>query len=357
MCVPRARRASRMATPDGFLCAPAVGVERSFLFHRLSIPRARSRRARRHRGGAPPPGMQHDYGLAINLTLLFYRAQRSGDLSSTSNPLPWRQEPSFLTDGQDVGVDLSKGYFDAGDYVKYGQPAAYSMAMLAWSGQVFGATLDQVGALSELKSAVRWGCDQMLRAAPGREALRCGTDWARRSGHCHRRVLQVRPWLLGPPRRLLYHLRARTSDAQRGQCDAAGTRSGLRRAQRAAAACCSRRRTHRTRRVSRRLSHALRLRRLAAINPDNLFLQDAGLPEVAPQYASYGFSEARLGGGMAVRRDRRRRVRRRLPARHAARREPLVLRGLRRLLGRRQRAREAEDAQRCAGGHAQSVRK
>ena len=76
----------------------------------------------------------HDYGLAMRLSFLFYRAQRSGDLSGTRNPLPWRSEPSFLDDGVDVGADLSKGYFDAGDYVKYGQPAAYTMAILAWAG-------------------------------------------------------------------------------------------------------------------------------------------------------------------------------------------------------------------------------
>lgn len=45
-------------------------------------------------------------------TLYFYDVQRSGKLPST-NRVPWRND-STLSDGQDAGVDLSGGYFDAG---------------------------------------------------------------------------------------------------------------------------------------------------------------------------------------------------------------------------------------------------
>ena len=31
----------------------------------------------------------HDYADALHKSLLFYRAQRSGDLSGTHNPIPW----------------------------------------------------------------------------------------------------------------------------------------------------------------------------------------------------------------------------------------------------------------------------
>jgi endoglucanase len=44
--------------------------------------------------------------------LYFYEAQRSGKLPST-NRVSWRND-SALSDGQDAGVDLSGGYFDAG---------------------------------------------------------------------------------------------------------------------------------------------------------------------------------------------------------------------------------------------------
>ena len=53
---------------------------------------------------------------ALYKSLLFYRAQRSGDLRGSDNPIPYRAEPAFTSDGADVGVDLSKGYFDAGEH-------------------------------------------------------------------------------------------------------------------------------------------------------------------------------------------------------------------------------------------------
>ena len=112
-----------------------------------------------------PHGEVHDYAEALRLALFFYRTQRSGDLSDDPLTPPWRRAPSFLTDGADVGVNLSRGYFDAGDFVKYGQPAAYAMTLLAWSGVEFEAGLQSAGALDELRAAVRWGADFILAAA------------------------------------------------------------------------------------------------------------------------------------------------------------------------------------------------
>jgi len=106
----------------------------------------------------------HDFTEAIRLSLLFFRAQRSGELGS-DNPLPWRVAASFATDGADVGADLSRGYFDAGDYIKYGQPGAYTVAMLAWSALEFPRGLAAAGALTEMQLAVRWGADYILEAA------------------------------------------------------------------------------------------------------------------------------------------------------------------------------------------------
>ena len=116
-----------------------------------------------------PQGEAHDYGEALRLALFFYRTQRSGDLRDDPLTPAWRRAPSFATDGADVGVDLSRGYFDAGDFVKFGQPAAYTMTMLAWSGVEFEAGLHSAGALVELLAAVRWGADYILAAATNLE--------------------------------------------------------------------------------------------------------------------------------------------------------------------------------------------
>ena len=37
-----------------------------------------------------------------------------------------------MDDGCDVGVDLTGGWYDAGDFVKFNFPMAYSVTTLAW---------------------------------------------------------------------------------------------------------------------------------------------------------------------------------------------------------------------------------
>merc|ERR1712156_172125 len=73
-----------------------------------------------------------DYAEVLRLSNLFYEAQRSGKLPA-DNRVPWRGD-SAVDDGSDVGVDLSGGYYDAGDDVKFGFPAAQAMTTLAWGG-------------------------------------------------------------------------------------------------------------------------------------------------------------------------------------------------------------------------------
>jgi endoglucanase len=48
--------------------------------------------------------------------LFFYDAQRSGNLSAGSYPnrVDWRND-SALEDGRDYGLDLTGGWYDAGD--------------------------------------------------------------------------------------------------------------------------------------------------------------------------------------------------------------------------------------------------
>jgi len=89
-------------------------------------------------------------------------ANRSGDLGP-DNRLEWRQD-STVNDGSTVGRDLEGGYFDAGDHVKFGQPMAASMNMLAWGGVEYREAYAQSGQLDELLDAVKWGTDYFLKA-------------------------------------------------------------------------------------------------------------------------------------------------------------------------------------------------
>jgi hypothetical protein len=111
-----------------------------------------------------PPPQQGDfnYGEALQKSILFYYAQRSGDLPDT-NPLPWRGD-SALNDGSDVGLDLTGGYYDAGDHVKFGLPGAASMTMLSWGAVEYQDAYQQSGQFEEILDSIKWGTDYILKA-------------------------------------------------------------------------------------------------------------------------------------------------------------------------------------------------
>jgi len=110
----------------------------------------------------PPQQGAFNYGEALQKSILFYYAQRSGDLPDT-NPLPWRGD-SALNDGSDVGRDLTGGYYDAGDHVKFGLPGAASLTMLGWGAVEYQDAYQQSGQLEELLDSIKWGTDYILKA-------------------------------------------------------------------------------------------------------------------------------------------------------------------------------------------------
>src|SRR5262245_56418800 len=63
-------------------------------------------------------GPAFNYGEALQKSLFFYEAQQSGVLPDW-NRVNWRGD-SGLNDGADVGRDLTGGWYDAGDHVKFG---------------------------------------------------------------------------------------------------------------------------------------------------------------------------------------------------------------------------------------------
>jgi len=81
-------------------------------------------------GGVSAVG-NFNYGEALQKSILFYEFQRSGKLPEDKRE-NWRGD-SALEDGADVGLDLTGGWYDAGDYVKFNLPMAYTTTMLAWS--------------------------------------------------------------------------------------------------------------------------------------------------------------------------------------------------------------------------------
>ena len=110
-----------------------------------------------------------DYSRHLELSLLFYECQRSGPLPKT-NRIYWRHD-SMLDAGADNGVDLTGGYYDAGDNVKFNFPQAFSLTMLAWSGITFADGYTKSGQMEYLLDAVKWGTDYLIKCHTSKDEL------------------------------------------------------------------------------------------------------------------------------------------------------------------------------------------
>ena len=106
----------------------------------------------------------YNYADVLQKSLLFYDAQRSGKLPANF-PLNWRGD-SALDDGKDVGVDLSGGYYDAGDHVKFALPMASSMTLLGLGVVQYRDAYVTSGLLPQMLDALKWGTDWLIKAHP-----------------------------------------------------------------------------------------------------------------------------------------------------------------------------------------------
>ncbi|NBQ21719.1 MAG: 1,3-beta-glucanase, partial [Synechococcaceae bacterium WB6_3B_236] len=102
-------------------------------------------------GSGAGAGNGTGYAEALQKSFLFYEANRSGDLDGATNRVPWRGD-SGMRDGRDgvyfgdrnaanlqlgLSLDLTGGYYDAGDHGKFGMPLASTISSLAWGGIAF----------------------------------------------------------------------------------------------------------------------------------------------------------------------------------------------------------------------------
>ena len=106
----------------------------------------------------------YNYGEALQKSILFYELQRSGALPDTTRS-NWRGD-SCLNDGQDAGLDLSGGWFDAGDNVKFNLPMAYTTAMLGWSLYEDFDAYEESGQLEYQLNNLRFVCDYFIKCHP-----------------------------------------------------------------------------------------------------------------------------------------------------------------------------------------------
>lgn len=107
---------------------------------------------------------QFNYGEALQKSLLFYETQQSGVLPDW-NRINWRSN-SGVNDGADVGLDLTGGWNDAGDHVKFGFPMAFSVTALNWGYLEYKDGYDAVNQTEIYKRNIKWVTDYFIKCHP-----------------------------------------------------------------------------------------------------------------------------------------------------------------------------------------------
>jgi len=92
---------------------------------------------------------QFNYGEALQKSIYFYETQQSGPLPDW-NRVSWRGDSAI----QD-GLDLTGGWYDAGDHVKFNFPMAYTVTTLAWGAIEFEDAYAKAGQLDIIKRNLR----------------------------------------------------------------------------------------------------------------------------------------------------------------------------------------------------------
>lgn len=108
-----------------------------------------------------------NYAEALQKSILFYEAQRSGSISNSSIPtrVTWRGD-SQMTDGQKEGLDLTGGWVDAGDGIKFGITCGYSACMLAYGAIEYKDAYEKSGQMKWLQNQLRWINDYFIKCHP-----------------------------------------------------------------------------------------------------------------------------------------------------------------------------------------------
>merc|ERR1712142_311936 len=117
---------------------------------------------------------KYNYDEVIELSNLFYQAQRSGKLNKfgdfNTDKIPYRGD-SALGDGGDNKVDLEGGYYDAGDFVKFNFPMAASTTLLAWGAIDFSKGYSAADQTEKTLNTIKWATDYFIKCHTGPNEL------------------------------------------------------------------------------------------------------------------------------------------------------------------------------------------
>ncbi|WP_010248966.1 glycoside hydrolase family 9 protein [Acetivibrio cellulolyticus] len=111
----------------------------------------------------------YNYGEAMQKAILFYKANRLGDLPD-DYILPYRSDAA-MNDGKDVGLDLTGGWADAGDGIKFTHPMSYAAGQLGWAVYEYRDAFKKSGQLDDILDEIKWATDFFIKAHPSPDVL------------------------------------------------------------------------------------------------------------------------------------------------------------------------------------------
>ena len=107
-----------------------------------------------------------NYAKALQYSLYLYDGNMCGKEVTTKSRFNWRNNCHTYDSRVNTPygtLDLSGGFHDAGDHVKFGLPAAYSATMLGWGYYEFKKAFTNLGQADHLKTITDHFCDYFRR--------------------------------------------------------------------------------------------------------------------------------------------------------------------------------------------------
>ncbi|CAO3657334.1 unnamed protein product [Mucor hiemalis] len=108
-----------------------------------------------------PTTPKYDYAEVLHKSYLFYHAQKSGTLPYQR--LAWRSDSCKVCVG-DFGEDLSRGWYEAANTMKWGLPLGWTVTQLAFNIMMFEDSMNSVDELAEGLELLKWGGDYIVNA-------------------------------------------------------------------------------------------------------------------------------------------------------------------------------------------------
>ncbi len=108
-----------------------------------------------------------NYGDALEKAIWFFDANKCGPNAATDNVFSWRAACHTM-DGSAASParDLTGGFHDAGDHVKFGLPQGFSASILGWSLYEYRAEFDSAGMTAKTLRTLKYYTDYFLKSHP-----------------------------------------------------------------------------------------------------------------------------------------------------------------------------------------------